>query len=98
MSLTSEILRKTFTKNDNKRMVNHADDYGLETDNLFAVGECASMYHGANRLGGNSLLAAVYSGMVAAEEMAGRAAPAKTPDFAAETETARRALNRQLKF
>ncbi len=35
--------------------------------NLYAVGECASMYHGANRLGGNSLLAAVYSGRVAAE-------------------------------
>lgn len=34
---------------------------------LYAVGECASMYHGANRLGGNSLLAAVYSGRVAAE-------------------------------
>ncbi|MBR2728931.1 MAG: FAD-binding protein [Lachnospiraceae bacterium] len=33
--------------------------------NLFAVGECASMYHGANRLGGNSLPAAVYSGNVA---------------------------------
>ena len=28
--------------------------------NLFAVGECASIYHGANRLGGNSLLAAMY--------------------------------------
>ena len=35
-------------------------------DNLYAVGECASMYHGANRLGGNSLLAAIYSGKVAA--------------------------------
>ena len=35
-------------------------------DNLFAVGECASMYHGANRLGGNSLLAAIYSGKVTA--------------------------------
>ena len=30
--------------------------------NLFAIGECASMYHGANRIGGNSLLAAIYSG------------------------------------
>ena len=34
---------------------------------LYAVGECASKYHGANRLGGNSLMAAVYSGRVAAE-------------------------------
>ena len=38
--------------------------------NLYAVGECASMYHGANRLGGNSLLAAVYSGRVAARDIA----------------------------
>ena len=36
-------------------------------EGLYAVGECASRYHGANRLGGNSLLAAVYSGMTAAE-------------------------------
>lgn len=55
--------------------------------NLFAVGECASMYHGANRLGGNSLLAALYSGNVAANAIAGRenrqTAP---PDFSGETE------------
>ena len=36
-------------------------------ENLYAVGECASIYHGANRLGGNSLLAAVYSGRCVAE-------------------------------
>ena len=51
--------------------------------NLFAVGECASMYHGANRLGGNSLLAAVYSGERAAEEIAGRGQAAEAPDFSA---------------
>jgi succinate dehydrogenase / fumarate reductase flavoprotein subunit len=39
--------------------------------NLYAVGECASIYHGANRLGGNSLLAAVYSGRVAAGNISG---------------------------
>ncbi len=55
--------------------------------NLFAVGECASMYHGANRLGGNSLLAAIYSGNVAAEEIAGRSGEgAARPDFSVETE------------
>ena len=37
---------------------------------LYAVGECASIYHGANRLGGNSLLAAAYSGRVAAGSIA----------------------------
>lgn len=41
-------------------------DHRTNIKNLYAVGECASMYHGANRLGGNSLLAAIYSGRVAA--------------------------------
>ena len=34
---------------------------------LYAAGECACQYHGANRLGGNSLLGALYGGRVAAE-------------------------------
>lgn len=34
---------------------------------LYAVGECAAAYHGANRLGGNSLLGAIYSGMKVTE-------------------------------
>lgn len=33
---------------------------------LYAAGECACQYHGANRLGGNSLLGAVYGGYIAA--------------------------------
>lgn len=37
--------------------------------NLYAIGECASMYHGANRLGGNSLLAAIYGGWTAANDI-----------------------------
>lgn len=32
---------------------------------LFAAGECEYQYHGANRLGANSLVAAIYGGMVA---------------------------------
>ena len=35
--------------------------------NLYAAGECACQYHGANRLGGNSLLGAIYGGRVAAQ-------------------------------
>jgi succinate dehydrogenase / fumarate reductase flavoprotein subunit len=35
--------------------------------NLYAAGECCSQYHGANRLGGNSLLGAIYGGMTAAD-------------------------------
>ena len=35
--------------------------------NLYAAGECACQYHGANRLGGNSLLGALYGGSEAAK-------------------------------
>ena len=63
---------------------------GLAVDNshrtnigrLYAVGECASIYHGANRLGGNSLLGAVYGGITAAESISGEAAQRNAPDFA----------------
>lgn len=34
---------------------------------LYAGGECCCQYHGANRLGGNSLLGAIYGGKKAAE-------------------------------
>ena len=34
---------------------------------LYAAGECAAQYHGANRLGGNSMLGALYGGRTAAE-------------------------------
>ena len=50
-------------------------------DNLYAVGECASMYHGANRLGGNSLLVAIYSGKVAAESITTLPENNGHPDF-----------------
>lgn len=38
-------------------------------DGLYAAGECAAQYHGANRLGGNSMLGAVYGGMTAAKNI-----------------------------
>ena len=71
--------------------------------NLFAVGECASMYHGANRLGGNSLLAALYSGSVAADAIADRgdekAAPADfSGELARETEALARSRETQSPF
>ena len=52
-------------------------------DRLYAVGECASRYHGANRLGGNSLLAAIYGGQVAARAIAELAESESAPDFSA---------------
>ena len=48
---------------------------------LYAVGECASMYHGANRLGGNSLLAAIYSAQTAARAISDESAEISRPDF-----------------
>ncbi|MEG0662491.1 MAG: FAD-binding protein [Anaerovoracaceae bacterium] len=36
-------------------------------NNLFAAGECCALYHGANRLGGNSTLGAIYGGKIAAQ-------------------------------
>ena len=52
-------------------------------DHLYAIGECASLYHGANRLGGNSLLAAIYSGKVAAKAIEASSKPDNIPDFSA---------------
>ncbi len=49
--------------------------------NMYAVGECASIYHGANRLGGNSLLAAINSGKVAAMSISEEVRSENTPDF-----------------
>jgi len=37
---------------------------------LYAAGECCCQYHGANRLGGNSLLGALYGGKRAADAVA----------------------------
>lgn len=62
---------------------------------LFAVGECASMYHGANRLGGNSLLAAIYSGNMAADTIRARNdEETSPPDFARELKQERELLAR----
>ncbi len=64
--------------------------------NLFAVGECASMYHGANRLGGNSLLAAMYSGKRAADEIIERTVVKKQPDFTKELEKENKILKEMM--
>lgn len=58
---------------------------------LFAAGECACQYHGANRLGGNSMLGAIYGGRVAAEAAAPHAVggePAALGSQPSETVTA----------
>jgi succinate dehydrogenase / fumarate reductase flavoprotein subunit len=35
--------------------------------NLYAAGECCCQYHGANRLGGNSILGGIFGGLVASK-------------------------------
>ena len=45
------------------------NDHQSSIKDLYAAGECACKYHGANRLGGNSLLGAIYGGKLAAEHI-----------------------------
>ena len=65
-------------------------------ERLYAVGECASIYHGANRLGGNSLLSALYSGMVAADDLCERPSTSRSPDFSKTMAREQRRLHTQL--
>ena len=71
-------------------------------DNLYAIGECSSRYHGANRLGGNSLLSAIYSGRVAAGAIGELAENRDTPDFSEyiseQEDLLERALNSKSRF
>lgn len=59
------------------------NDHETSISDLYAVGECASIYHGANRLGGNALLAAMYSGETAAASISGKGEKSGRPDFSA---------------
>lgn len=65
-------------------------------DNLYAVGECASRYHGANRLGGNSLLSAIYSGKKAASAITDLPKIEKYPDFSEYVEANEKVLEERL--
>ncbi|WP_049945840.1 FAD-binding protein [Butyrivibrio sp. LC3010] len=71
-------------------------DHESSFKNLYGIGECASMYHGANRLGGNSLLAACYSGMVAADSIYGKNLSEKHPDFTGFISTEQKNLKKRL--
>lgn len=59
------------------------ENHMTSLNGLFAAGECACQYHGANRLGGNSLLGALYGGKIAGES-AGKINAEFTTDFIAE--------------
>ena len=45
------------------------ENHKTNIEGLFAAGECSCQYHGANRLGGNSLLGAIHGGCVAARNI-----------------------------
>lgn len=55
---------------------------------LYAAGECACQYHGANRLGGNSTLATVYGGRIASVTAVRECIPADAAETAAADELA----------
>lgn len=57
------------------------NDHSTSVSRLYAVGECASIYHGANRLGGNSLLAAMHGGRVASDAIDGLGCCGERPSF-----------------
>jgi len=58
----------------------HVDEnHRTNLPGLYAAGECACQYHGANRLGGNSLLGAIYGGRVAARTVAGESPEGEKP-------------------
>ena len=46
---------------------------------LYAIGECDYQYHGANRLGANSLLSCIFSGLIVAPGLETLLKSAKTP-------------------
>lgn len=77
-------------------------DHKTSVDRLYAIGECASRYHGANRLGGNSLLSAIYGGIVAAKAIGELQTVDTVPDFeeyiAKQTEAVSRVLDSNSRF
>jgi succinate dehydrogenase / fumarate reductase flavoprotein subunit len=48
----------------------HPNNHRSSITGLYACGECDNAYHGANRLGANSLLSATFSGQIAGEAAA----------------------------
>ena len=58
---------------------------------LYAAGECSCQYHGANRLGGNSLLGAIHGGCIAAENIV-------LDDYPIEDELIDKALESELQL
>ena len=74
----------------------HPKNHATSIPGLYACGECDFAYHGANRLGANSLLSASFSGRVAGDAAAAyvkglKKSCDKTPDGVYENERKRQA-------
>ncbi|MDW7673724.1 MAG: succinate dehydrogenase flavoprotein subunit [Bacillota bacterium] len=63
---------------------------------LFAAGECDYMYHGANRLGANSLLSALYSGFIVGPSVLSYVKNAETNSEDAINAATKEELTRQI--
>jgi succinate dehydrogenase / fumarate reductase flavoprotein subunit len=60
-----------FERAENGAMVKgHPRNQSTNIEGLYAAGECDYQYHGANRLGANSLLSCIYAGMETGPAMA----------------------------
>ncbi len=55
---------------DGRLVVGSPRNQATNLEGLYAAGECEYQYHGANRLGANSLLSCIYGGMVAGPALA----------------------------
>jgi succinate dehydrogenase / fumarate reductase flavoprotein subunit len=80
----------------------HPKNHATSIPGLYACGECDSAYHGANRLGANSLLSATFSGIIAGDAAVAHVKGLKkrsdgTPDARYEGEKKRQeAINQKL--
>jgi succinate dehydrogenase / fumarate reductase, flavoprotein subunit len=85
-----------FEKSSDGRLVvgsprNHATNIG----GLYAVGEVEYAYHGANRLGANSLLSCIYGGMVAGPAIAAYVKNLDKSSFDVKTSVFEKAAQRE---
>jgi succinate dehydrogenase / fumarate reductase flavoprotein subunit len=68
-----------------------SDDHGTEVDGLYAIGEASSGLHGANRLGGNSLIELLVFGRIVGQAAAAYSAALSAQVRSAEAVTEARA-------
>jgi len=73
------------TNGDVRMAAAHPKNHATSIPGLYACGECDFAYHGANRLGANSLLSASFSGRVAGEAAAVYVKNLKSADGTPET-------------